>query len=130
MHPEEPPNRALQRTRSAVTAAASGLRLAATTQPPRQLRASLSLPSLGASTRDLCNRMCHRNLSLVTLASLGGLLETIFTDEAVCSSPRLTDVVSNAKFFFAEAQKELEGLVREYDDLSAKVYPLQDDEKA
>jgi|GEM_PF-1091559 len=31
------PNQALQRTRSAVTAAASGLRFAATMQPPRQL---------------------------------------------------------------------------------------------
>jgi len=42
---------ALQRTRSAVTAAASGLRVATTVQPPRQLRASLSLRALGASAR-------------------------------------------------------------------------------
>jgi hypothetical protein len=61
------PIQTLQRTRSAVTAEAaaygtkggrclsgehpaSGLLLSATTQPPRQLRASLSLRALGAST--------------------------------------------------------------------------------
>ncbi len=42
------PNQALQRTRSAVTLAASCRRLPPTMQPARQLRESLSLGSLGA----------------------------------------------------------------------------------
>ena len=41
------PNHALQRTRAAVTPAASGLRLAPATQRSRQPRGSLSLGSLG-----------------------------------------------------------------------------------
>ena len=45
------PNQALQRTRSAVTLAASSLRLSPATQPARQLRESLSLGSLGVSSR-------------------------------------------------------------------------------
>ena len=44
------PNHALQRTRSAVTLAASCRRLSHTTQPARQLRESLSLGSFGEST--------------------------------------------------------------------------------
>ena len=44
-------NHALQRTRSAVTLAASSLRLSPTTQPARQLREPLSLASLGHSIR-------------------------------------------------------------------------------
>ena len=43
------PNQALQRTRSAVTLAASCRRLSPATQPARQLRESLSLGSLGDS---------------------------------------------------------------------------------
>ena len=63
MKSAESPNHALQRTRSAVTAAASGLRLAATMQPPRQLRASLSLGSLG--------RFPPRALSSITASQFG-----------------------------------------------------------
>jgi hypothetical protein len=43
------PNHALQRTAPHVTAAASGLRLSATMQPPRRAPRSLSLGSLGGS---------------------------------------------------------------------------------
>jgi hypothetical protein len=43
----ESPNHALQRTRSAVTLAASSRHLSPTMQPARQLRESLSLGSLG-----------------------------------------------------------------------------------
>jgi hypothetical protein len=46
-------NQALQRTRSAVTLAASCRRLSPTTQPARQLRESLSLGSFGDATRVL-----------------------------------------------------------------------------
>ena len=45
------PNQALQRTRSAVTLAASGRHLSPTMQPARQLRESLSLGSLGDFAR-------------------------------------------------------------------------------
>ena len=45
------PNHALQRTRAAVTPAASGLRLAPATQRSRQPRGSLSLRSLGVTLR-------------------------------------------------------------------------------
>ena len=45
------PNHALQRTRSAVTLAASSHRLSPAMQPARQLRESLSLGSLGVSSR-------------------------------------------------------------------------------
>ena len=49
----ETPNHALQRTRSAVTLAASCRRLSPTMQPACQLRESLSLGSLGDSARVL-----------------------------------------------------------------------------
>ena len=45
------PNHALQRTATAVTAPASGLRLSPTAQEPRQPPRSLSLRSLGVSSR-------------------------------------------------------------------------------
>ena len=47
------PNHALQRTRAAVTPAASDLRLSPTAQRSRQPRGSLSLGSLAASTHVL-----------------------------------------------------------------------------
>jgi hypothetical protein len=43
MQTDETPNQALQRTAPHVTAAASGLRLSATVQPPRRAPRSLSL---------------------------------------------------------------------------------------
>ena len=45
------PNHALQRTRAAVTAPASCLRLSPAAQGPRQPRPSLTLGSLGVSSR-------------------------------------------------------------------------------
>ena len=56
------PNHALQRTRAAVTPAASGLRLAPAAQRSRQPRGSLSLGSLG--------HMSTRILFLAVLVSL------------------------------------------------------------
>ena len=74
--------------------------------------------------------MSHRILAPVALSSLRRLLETIFADETVRSSPRLTELASTAKQFLAEIDTELQGLVEEYDDLKAKLYPLEDGEKA
>jgi hypothetical protein len=62
------PVQALQRTRSAFTAAASDHRLSTTTQPPRQLRTSLSLGSLGASSRHM------KSLSFIFVACASLLL--------------------------------------------------------
>ena len=60
------PNHALQRTRSAVTAAASDLRFSATMQPPRPLHLSLSLGSLGLRTMDALKRMSLCSILLST----------------------------------------------------------------
>jgi len=49
----ESPNHALQRTAPHVTAAASGLRLSPTMQPPRRAPRSLSLGSLGGCSRSI-----------------------------------------------------------------------------
>jgi hypothetical protein len=47
---DQRPNQALQRTRSAVTLAASSRRLSPATQPARQLRESLSFGSLAPTS--------------------------------------------------------------------------------
>jgi hypothetical protein len=66
--PTNSPNPTLQRTRSAVTAPASDLRLSPAAQPPRQLRTSLSLPSLGHSAKlSLSMRFLFVALSLILI---------------------------------------------------------------
>ena len=65
------PNHALQRTRAAVTPAASDLRLAPTTQRSRQPRGSLSLGSLGVATRAVRTTLLSLGLIALVLHASG-----------------------------------------------------------
>ena len=73
--------------------------------------------------------MSHENLSFVALKSLRGLLDTIFEDEAIHSSPRLVELSSRAQFFLSQTEQELQELVREHQAFRRQLYPLPPDEK-
>ena len=74
--------------------------------------------------------MAHDILSLVALKSLRGLLDTLFADEAIRSSPRLAELASRAEFFLSQTEQELQDFVSEHHALRKQLYPLPPDEKA
>src|SRR4051812_31521929 len=80
------PNHALQRTAPRVTAAASGLRLSPTAQPPRRAPQSLSLGSLGRSTT-----YC---IKLMTMKTTLALRIVLLSALALCSCSKREHTVT------------------------------------
>jgi len=73
--------------------------------------------------------MAHDVLSLVALKSLRGLLDTLFADKGVRSSPHLAEVAFRAEFFLSQTEQELQALVGEHHALARQLYPHPPDEK-